>query len=245
MSDSGNLSYCLVNADGVAIGRARLLRSRALLASLVLEAAAIAAMLLWPLVTPAVLPPQIVVTPIPPFQGVGKPHVRSSEPNHDPKPKTDGRTFTPHFQPPRTPERVDTTPDVAPPAIGERPGIPEREAPLEWVVGEHRDGERSVIPPPSSAPRRISTGVMDAMLIHRVQPEYPLPARVMHLSGTVNLRAIIGTDGAVRELQALSGNPIFVRAALAAVGQWRYQPTRLSGEPVEVETYITVNFVFE
>jgi TonB family protein len=67
----------------------------------------------------------------------------------------------------------------------------------------------------------------------------------MRLSGTVNLRAIIGTDGSVREVQPLSGNALLVNAALAAVRQWRYQPTRLSGEPVEVETYITVNFVFE
>ena len=86
---------------------------------------------------------------------------------------------------------------------------------------------------------------MDAFLIHRVQPEYPLPAKIIRLAGTVELRAVIGTDGRIRRLAVVSGNPILAQAAVAAVCQWIYQPTRLSGEPVEVETRITVNFVLE
>jgi protein TonB len=58
-------------------------------------------------------------------------------------------------------------------------------------------------------------------------------------------RAVIGTDGEVHSLEVLSGNPILAQAALAAVRQWRYRPTLLSGQPVEVETQITVNFVLE
>ena len=84
---------------------------------------------------------------------------------------------------------------------------------------------------------------MEAMLVHRVQPEYPAIARAAHISGRVQLRAIIGKDGAVRELQVISGNPLLVQAASAAVLQWRYRPTLLNGEPVEVETYITANFL--
>ncbi len=84
---------------------------------------------------------------------------------------------------------------------------------------------------------------MEAALIHRVEPAYPSTAKIMRLSGTVELRAIIGVDGSVRNLTVLSGNPILVQAAIAAVRQWRYRPTRLDGEAVEVETYITVNFV--
>jgi len=86
---------------------------------------------------------------------------------------------------------------------------------------------------------------MEAMLVHRVQPDYPEIARAMHLSGTVRLRALISTDGRVRELTVLSGNPILARAAVAAVSEWRYRPTLLSGQPVEVETLITVNFVLQ
>jgi len=80
-------------------------------------------------------------------------------------------------------------------------------------------------------------------LVYRVDPLYPEIARAMHLSGTVRLRAIIGTDGSVRNLEVLSGNPILARAAVAAVRQWRYRPTRLNGGAVEVETLVTVKFV--
>ena len=83
------------------------------------------------------------------------------------------------------------------------------------------------------------------MLIHRVQPEYPSPARMMRLTGTVELRAVIGTDGQVREIVVLSGNPILARAAVDAVREWRYQPTKLDNQPVEVETSIIVKFVSE
>jgi len=91
----------------------------------------------------------------------------------------------------------------------------------------------------------MSGGVMNALLIHRVEPDYPKIAITMHLSGTVQLRAIIGTDGTIQNIQVVSGNPILATAAVAAVKQWRYQPTRLSGQPVEVETVITVQFQME
>lgn len=86
---------------------------------------------------------------------------------------------------------------------------------------------------------------MDAMLIEKVQPDYPLIAKAMHLAGTVRLHAIIGTDGHVRELRVVEGNPILAGAALAAARQWRYRPTMFGKEPVEVETNIVVNFVLQ
>jgi protein TonB len=92
-------------------------------------------------------------------------------------------------------------------------------------------------------PLKVSEGVMAAALITQVQPSYPSAARMMHLSGEVILHATIGKDGSVRELQVLSGNPILVQAAVSAVREWRYRPTLLNGEPVDVETTITVKFV--
>lgn len=80
-------------------------------------------------------------------------------------------------------------------------------------------------------------------LVHRVQPSYPEIARAMHLSGTVRLEAVIGPDGTVRNLVVLSGSPILARAAVEAVREWRYRPTLLDRALVEVETYITVNFI--
>jgi TonB family protein len=67
----------------------------------------------------------------------------------------------------------------------------------------------------------------------------------MHIAGAVRLQAIIGTDGRVRDVEVLSGNPILAQAALVAVREWRYRPTELNHEIVEVETEITVNFILQ
>ncbi len=84
---------------------------------------------------------------------------------------------------------------------------------------------------------------MAARLVRCIDPIYPRLAEMMRLSGIVRLRAIVGTDGSVRHLEVLSGNPILAQAAIDAVRQCRYQPTRLNRQPVEVETSITVTFV--
>ncbi|MFZ0583616.1 MAG: energy transducer TonB, partial [Candidatus Acidiferrales bacterium] len=94
-------------------------------------------------------------------------------------------------------------------------------------------------------PLHMSEGVMEAALIHKVLPLYPAIAPAMHLGGTVRLRAIIAADGSVRQINVISGNPLLAQSAVAAVREWRYRPTRLNGEAVEVETLITVNFVLD
>ena len=119
-----------------------------------------------------------------------------------------------------------------------------------WIPGAaDRSGMPTEIkkpdPPQHKPPMHRSEGVMAAALIYKVQPQYPAIARTIHLAATVYLRAIIATDGTVRQLEVISGNPILARPAREAVLQWRYQPTRLNGEPVEVETFITVNFVLD
>ena len=237
MSDLGNLSQCVLDADAGAIGRARTLRRKALLASLVFEAAVVVGMLLWPLVTPGVLPPATIVTPAVPF-----PHVRSSQTVHehantDTAPRSPS-TYAPPMHGPIVHQAAAQT--SAPPDIDPVPGAPGRSDAPAWVTSS------TVVPPPGEImPRMISRGVMDAMLVHRVQPDYPAIAKTIHLGGTVELRAVIGTDGGVRDVEVVSGNPILAKAAVAAVSQWRYQPTRLSGIAVDVETEITVNFVLE
>ena len=85
--------------------------------------------------------------------------------------------------------------------------------------------------------------MMEGNLIHRVQPDYPALARQVRVQGTVVLRAMISREGSIENLQVLSGHPMLVRAAVDAVRQWRYRPYVLNGEPVEVETEVTVNFV--
>ena len=91
-------------------------------------------------------------------------------------------------------------------------------------------------------PVKISEGVLQAQLISRVEPRYPALALQTKTEGVVRLHAIISRDGRITSLDILSGHPLLVKAALEAVSQWRYRPTMLNGEPVEVETSITVIF---
>jgi len=78
------------------------------------------------------------------------------------------------------------------------------------------------------------------MLTHRVEPIYPTLPKQLGRSGRVELRAIIATDGAIQSLQVVGGDPLFYQSAMDAVRQWRYTPTVLNGQTVEVDTYITV-----
>ena len=89
---------------------------------------------------------------------------------------------------------------------------------------------------------RISGGVTKGLLIHRVEPVYPPLARAARVQGDVVLNAIIDGNGQIQNLQLVSGHPMLVPAAIAAVRQWRYKPYLLNGQPVEVETTITVIF---
>jgi protein TonB len=89
---------------------------------------------------------------------------------------------------------------------------------------------------------RVSQGVLQGNLLHQVQPQYPPIARAARVSGAVVIKATIGKDGTMTGLQVVSGHPMLVQSALEAVKQWRYKPWVLNGEPVEVETLITVNF---
>lgn len=89
---------------------------------------------------------------------------------------------------------------------------------------------------------RVSQGVTKGLCIHKVEPPYPPLARAARVQGDVVLNAIIDTNGQITNLQLVSGHPMLVPAALEAVKQWRYKPYLLNGQPVEVETTITVIF---
>jgi protein TonB len=98
-----------------------------------------------------------------------------------------------------------------------------------------------------AAPQRIRVGgnVQEARLSKKVVPTYPPLARSARISGVVRFNAVIGTDGHIQNLQLVSGHPLLVPSAQAAVTQWVYQPTLLNGEPVEVMTQIDVNFTLQ
>jgi periplasmic protein TonB len=112
------------------------------------------------------------------------------------------------------------------------------------VLGGILGGAGSGPPPPPKAkgPLRVGGSVMQASLIRQPMPIYPQIAKTAHISGTVVLHAIIGTDGTVQNLEYVSGPPLLMHAAMDAVRQWRYKPTMLNGEPTAVDTTVSVVF---
>jgi periplasmic protein TonB len=116
---------------------------------------------------------------------------------------------------------------------------------LGGIIGGVMAGGPPPPPPPKpQAPQRIRVGgqVEAAKLIYGPTPEYPPLAKMARIQGSVRLEAIIAKDGTIKDLKVLSGHPLLVKAALTTVQQWRYQPTLLNGQPVEVQTEIDVNF---
>jgi protein TonB len=103
-------------------------------------------------------------------------------------------------------------------------------------------GVQPVVRPAVQSIRRVSLGVMEGMLIYRVLPVYPVPARAMRIAGRVELQATIARDGTIDNLRVVDGPRLLQQAAIDAVKQWRYRPYLLNGEPVEVETTINVDF---
>jgi protein TonB len=112
------------------------------------------------------------------------------------------------------------------------------------VIGGVIGGAGGGPAPPKPTASRIRQGgsVQAALLVNKGQPVYPPLARQTRISGTVRLHAIISKQGSVESLEVLSGHPLLVRAAMDAVQQWKYKPTLLNGEPVEVDTTIDVIF---
>jgi len=113
------------------------------------------------------------------------------------------------------------------------------------TLGGSLGGIMGAPPPPKpvvTAPVRIGGNVMEAKALERAQPIYPAIAKAAHVQGTVVLHAIISKDGVVEQLQLVSGPPLLVSSAMDAVRQWRYRPTLLNGEAVEVDTTIQVVF---
>ena len=88
----------------------------------------------------------------------------------------------------------------------------------------------------------VSPAASDSYLLERVEPTYPEDAKQQRIEGPVVLNALVGTDGAVREVKVVSGDPLLAKAATDAVSRWRFQPHRLNDRSVEFETQITVNF---
>lgn len=218
------------------------------LMSFVLQAVALGCLLLLPLFHPEGLPKLALIgeifAPVPPPAAPPAPRSRSTSIQSN----LMGNVL---ISPERIPPRVTMLTDVAPPppmvdpyAIGVRDGTGDPHS-RGAVIGSIGDSN-FVLPPPAPAPtvhHPPTSRMMEGNLIYKVQPEYPALARQVRVQGLVVLRAIISRDGVIENLQALSGHPLLIPAALNAVRQWRYRPYVLNGEPVEVETEVKVNFI--
>lgn len=88
----------------------------------------------------------------------------------------------------------------------------------------------------------VSSTVMEGMIVYKVPPAYPSIAIATGTSGTVVLQATISKNGKIEGLRVVSGPTLLQQAAIDAVKQWRYRPYLLNGEPIEVETTVTVIF---
>jgi protein TonB len=97
-------------------------------------------------------------------------------------------------------------------------------------------------PVPTVQRMRVSQGITQGLLVYRIEPTYPRLAQLARINGVVVLTAIIDKHGNVERLQLVSGSPLLAPAAIDAVKQWHYKPFLLNGQPVEIETTVTVNF---
>jgi protein TonB len=112
------------------------------------------------------------------------------------------------------------------------------------VLGGIGTGVAPPPPPLAATPNRIKVGgeVQSASLVKQVTPEYPGMAKSARVSGTVTLHAIISKDGSIEKLEYVSGPALLMTSAMSAVKEWRYRPTMLNGQPVEVDTTVQVVF---
>jgi protein TonB len=244
----GFLRTCLVEGDPESERRARRGKQRALALSICLQIVVVASLVLIPLLSNGERISLKSMTPLPPYAPFGG-HP-NPEREHTPRPNRPACTFcfSGHIpqgivtHDPTTPQQpsdhnIDDS-DIS------RYGDPHGDA--NGFL--HSDSTRGAKPPDEQGSQvnqtpvrqRIGEPVQAAQLFHRVEPVYPSLARQLCREGRVELRAVIATDGAIQSLEVISGDPLLIRSALDAVGQWRYHPTILNGQPIEVETHITV-----
>jgi periplasmic protein TonB len=238
---AGFLRSCLVEGDSAQEARVRRSKRRALLVSIAVQIVVVAALVLFPLFSKGENIASKAFTPTVPYnpgRAPEHPHTTPQQPHGRPDPC---RFCRPNRISPIIVEHDHTRiGDTEGPTTDPIPGAPDGKfIPGLLPTGEGPRRPDSVTPHEKER-LQISGGVQQAMLIRRIEPTYPPLAIQIRHEGTVRLHAIISTDGSIQSLEVLSGDPLLIQSALAAVRQWRYRPTILNGQPVEVDTEITV-----
>jgi protein TonB len=223
------------------------------LASIGLQTALVATLLIVPILHPEILPiatprlsvlpsPVLRPTPPPPQRVIMRTSETSVSPSPVPAPPTQAQQL------PRPSFTTDEQPVDMPLLAFGNPGPPSADPPsvlTATVSGASGTGTATGPASASSAPRQplsISTGVMAGRLLAPIQPAYPPIARIAHAEGSVVIQAIISKTGRIESAHIVSGPPLLQSAALDAVREARYRPFLLNNQPTEVETTITIHF---
>jgi periplasmic protein TonB len=197
--------------------------------------------------TPVVAPPPPLAPPPPPAAGPVAPHIAH------PKAKLNYRLqklTVPTAIPKKVPSGSDNVAEAAPDLGGVPGGVPGGVigGQLGGAVGGVLGGTGTAVPTPPPAPGpvhkvlRVGSNLKAPRQTYNVDPVYPPLARQAHVSGTVVVDAVIDEHGDVVEVRVVSGHPLLVDAALKAVGQWKYEPTTLNGQPISVVLQVQVHF---
>ena len=234
----GFLRDCLVEGDPAQEKRVRRNKQRALFLSIVVQFLIVAGLVLFPLLSRSEsIAGCVVILPTVPYAPGGSPN----HPRNPTRPPGNHPPVCRFCEPPSIPTGI-VTHDPTPAADPLEPGVPAGVG-IEGGI-RPTDGHREPPPPDvrtETTAKRIHIGsIQPAMLYHRVEPVYPPLAIPLRREGRVELHAVISTDGSVQALEVISGDALFIQSALAAVREWRYHPTILNGQAVEVDTQITV-----
>jgi len=214
-----------------------------------LQSVVIGLLLLIPLLTTVGLPSSRILQPPTSFGAPPPPPARTIERLHRTTVAQSNLVNNVLITPPSIPPRVAAINEVEPPpqvSYNTGPGVPGStgDSGGGGVLNGSGNASTAVPPPPAPAIRTFRTSrILEGSLIRRVQPVYPPLAKSWRVQGAVVLTALIGKEGTIENLRLISGHPMLVPAAIAAVSQWRYKPYILNGEVIEVETQITVNFI--
>jgi protein TonB len=184
-----------------------------------------------------VMPAQLLMPPISDAPSRGPKSVAHSTPA---SPPSDGAP-APGERPP-APVEIPTSIEPETGIEGSLDGV---EGGVAGGTGDGSGGEAASLGPPSSGPLRLGSTLAPPRKIKDVRPMYPPAALSTEARGTVIIEVTIGTDGRVHDAKVIHSVPKLDQAALEAVRQWEYEPTRLNGALVGLIMTVVVNFAIQ
>ncbi|QNI34097.1 energy transducer TonB [Alloacidobacterium dinghuense] len=226
------------------VGRIRTRSRYFAVGSFGVQALLLAALVMYPFLHPAVLPKQaltILLTASPvPLAPANLPQRTTAASTHS----QPIMIINPLTIPSRIPQHVVMDAETGPPPAAADTGFGKAATGTDsGLFDTLGSSSPAVVKPPSAkGPVHISSGVAAGQLLVAIQPIYPAIARQARVQGTVVVQAVISTSGTIEQLHVVSGPPMLQGAAIESIRRARYRPFMLNGEPVAVETTISVVF---